>query len=171
VSRAASEHAASEHAASEHAGSEPEARLLVARVDADELDLCLRIRHQVFVLEQGVPPALEVDGRDVDCVHFLARSGEEPVGAARLRRVADPGTHGELAKAERVAVLASWRGHGVGRGLMCALEAEARARGFLELWLSAQVGALPFYLRLGYEEIGGRFLEADIEHQKMRRLL
>ena len=37
----------------------------------DEQDLC-RIRYEVFVNEQGVPPELEVDGEDETAIHVAA---------------------------------------------------------------------------------------------------
>jgi predicted GNAT family N-acyltransferase len=58
----------------------------------------------VFIEEQGVPEADEVDDRDGESLHLLAWRGDEAVGTARMRLV------GELAKAERVAVRADARG-------------------------------------------------------------
>ena len=114
-----------------------------------------------------MPAEIEVDGRDPDCVHFLASAdGEGDLGAARLRVTADG-----VAKAERVAVRATARGRGVGRALMRALEAEAAAAGHAAVLLGAQAGAIPFYIRLGYAPVGPRFMEADIEHQMMRLVL
>ncbi|MCB1093402.1 MAG: GNAT family N-acetyltransferase, partial [Verrucomicrobiae bacterium] len=45
----------------------------------------MRIRRIVFIEEQGVSEALEIDGRDPECVHALARDGSgEVIGTARL---------------------------------------------------------------------------------------
>lgn len=128
---------------------------------------CHALRREVFIEEQRVPAEIEVDGRDSDCVHFLATDGDGcDVGAARLRVTGEG-----VAKAERVAVRASARGLGVGRALMRSLEAEAQAAGHDAVVLGAQAGAIAFYRRLGYSPLGPRFMEADIEHQMMRLLL
>ncbi len=132
-------------------------------VSPDELEACLRIRLKVFVQEQAVPHALEVDGLDPECTHFLAtnRRGDE-VGTARMRVTEDG-----QAKAERVAVLLSARGTGVGADLMSALESEAQRRGFSQVVLSAQMTALPFYERRNYIAKGPIFDDAGIPHRKM----
>ena len=52
--------------------------------------------------------------------------------------------------------------------MMRALEEAAREAGFREVVLAAQVSAIPFYERLGYEAYGEPFLDARIEHRFMR---
>jgi predicted GNAT family N-acyltransferase len=119
----------------------------------------------VFVRGQGVSEALEIDGEDGSCAHFLALDGERPVGTARLHPLEG------AVKVERVAVLEPWRGQGVGRALMAALEAAAAARGFAEIVLHAQQAVVPFYEKLGYLCEGEPFVEAAIPHRRMRRRL
>ena len=75
------------------------------------------------------------------------------------------------AKAERVAVLEAFRGHGVGRALMTAVEDEARRRGIERVVLHAQVRVLRFYEGLGYRATSGIFMEADIAHRAMEKRL
>ena len=140
--------------------------LEVRRARPDELDRCLALRREVFVEEQGVPLAEEMDGRDAGCTHFLALAGGDAVGTARLRVTGD----GRL-KAERVAVRRSVRRSGAGRALMRALEDETRARGRRELVLNAQLPVIAFYERLGYRAEGPEFLEAGIPHRAMRKPL
>lgn len=127
---------------------------------ADEL---LRVREVVFVDEQQVPPELERDALDPQCLHVVARDGDgRAIGAGRLTPERQVG---------RMAVLRDWRGRGVGEAMLAALVAAARDQGWRELWLNAQVGALDFYRRLGFLPYGPRFMEAGIEHQAMRRKL
>ncbi len=140
---------------------------LTVRVTTDPADIarCQAIRRVVFTLGQGVPTAIEVDGRDPDCVHFLASLDGADVGAARMRPVSD------AAKAERVAVLEGHRGHGIGRALMDALEVRARRDGLRRVKLSAQSGVVVFYEQLGYSAYGEEFIEADIPHRWMEKSL
>lgn len=133
--------------------------------EPDDIIRCQAIRREVFTLGQGVAPAIEVDGRDPDCTHFLASLNGVDVGAARMRVV------GSAAKAERVAVLGEVRGAGVGRALMDALEQRAIAAGLERVKLSAQSEVVPFYLRLGYTAYGEEFIEADIPHRWMEKSL
>ncbi len=120
-----------------------------------------RIRHEVFVVEQGVPAALEWDGIDGDCRHALAEDDRgEAMGCARLL----PDGH-----IGRMAVLARWRGRGVGAALLAMLVAEARSTGHARVVLNAQTHALAFYARQGFVACGEEFQEAGIAHRTMVR--
>lgn len=121
------------------------------------------IREAVFVAEQGVPPEIELDDMDARSLHALARLEDgRAVGTGRLL----PDGH-----IGRMAVLAEWRGRGVGGALLERLVAEARTRGLREVVLSAQTHALGFYLRHGFAAEGEVFFEAGIAHRAMRRTL
>ena len=134
-----------------------------------DMDAALRIRREVFVVGQSVPEELEVDGLDGSCTHLLAEARVDgawtPVGTARLRN------KGELAKAERVAVLEAHRGAGLGALLMTALEDEAEHQGRRVVVLHAQVSVVKFYEKLGYIGEGDEFEEAGIQHLSMRKAL
>lgn len=138
---------------------------IVRAASAAELPVCHAIRHQVFVLGQDVPQDLEIDGLDGVCDHVLVSVDGVEAGTARLRAVDGHG------KAERVAVLAAFRGLGLGLLLMQALEERARARGWQELHLNAQWPVVPFYERMGYVGHGEPFDEAGIRHLAMWRRL
>jgi predicted GNAT family N-acyltransferase len=121
------------------------------------------VREAVFVHEQQVPLALEWDELDPLCLHVVARDdGGRPIGTCRLTP-----TH----KLGRMAVLRDWRGRGVGDALLGALLERAREQGWREVTLHAQASAIDFYGRHGFVPQGGRFEEAGIEHQAMRRTL
>ncbi len=127
---------------------------------------CARIRIEVFVGEQRVPPEEELDDLDAVAVHVLALIADEPVGTGRLIPVG--GDHGKIG---RMAVRKPYRGRGVGTAIMEVLMDVARQRGMRSLSLSAQLHALGFYERFGFEAHGEVFLEAGIEHREMERSL
>jgi len=137
----------------------------VATTDRERED-AFRVRHDVFVEEQGVDESQEYDAHDETATHFVAYDGDDPIGAARLREYEDG-----VGKVERVAVLESRRGSGVGRAVMATLEQRAVMRGFDTLVLHAQTQAAGFYRTLGYERRGATFEEADIPHVEMRTSL
>jgi predicted GNAT family N-acyltransferase len=121
------------------------------------------VREAVFVREQGVPLELELDARDPDCLHVLARDADgRPIGTGRLTPAHTLG---------RMAVLPEWRSKGVGAAMLAALTQLARDRRWNAIELHAQVDAIGFYLRHGYLPVGPRYMEAGIEHQSMRRAL
>ncbi|MDB5095814.1 MAG: family N-acetyltransferase [Cyanobacteria bacterium RYN_339] len=131
-----------------------------ATSDAD-WQACKAIRFAVFVDEQQVPSALELDALDAGARHWLAMDGERPVGTARAVTLPDGW------KVGRVAVLGELRGQGVGNALMRVIASEARLAGARKLMLESQVHAMPFYAKLGYVPEGDEFLEAGIPHRKM----
>jgi len=121
------------------------------------------VREPVFVVEQQVPIEEEWDELDPQCRHVIARDdANRPIGTGRLT---------PERKIGRMAVLAEWRGKGVGDALMEALMDEARALGWPEVSLNSQTHAMPFYARHGFEAYGDEFMEAGIPHRKMRKAL
>ncbi|WP_067618705.1 GNAT family N-acetyltransferase [Alicyclobacillus acidiphilus] len=136
----------------------------------EDLDVCLRIRKEVFVDEQNVPIAEEIDDQDVVGVGnhlYLVDDADTPVATARFK----PYDH-QTAKIQRVAVRADYRGQGFGRKVMEAVEAMAADRGYAYAVLDAQCHAEGFYQGLGYQTISSEpFYDAGILHVKMRKRL
>ncbi|HLM53281.1 MAG TPA: GNAT family N-acetyltransferase [Pseudoxanthomonas sp.] len=142
--------------------SEP--RFRIEPIDyASGLSELRAVREAVFVREQQVPLDQEWDALDPLCQHVIARDAAgAPIGTGRLTP-----EH----KIGRMAVLAQWRGRGVGDALLAALLDQARRRGWASVSLNAQVSAELFYARHGFVPYGERFIEAGIEHQAMRHAL
>lgn len=128
----------------------------------DDMAACFDIRRAVFVEEQQVSEALEMDGKDGAARHFAVRTGDRIIATCRVRFT------GSAAKIERVAVLKDYRAKGVGRVLMKYLLQEIARSGDIQLFkLSAQAPAVPFYEKLGFKTRGGEYLEAGIPHYDM----
>ena len=125
-------------------------------------ELASPIRFEVFVREQRVPPEIELDAMDAQCLHAIAFLKGRPVGTARLL----PDGH-----IGRMAVLKAQRKKGAGAAMLERLIEAARARGDREVALSAQVHAVPFYRAHGFVEEGAEYEEAGIAHQAMRLAL
>lgn len=126
------------------------------------------VREAVFIGEQGVPPGIELDAIDPDCVHVVARDDAgAPIGTGRLV----PPDGASDARIGRMAVLPGWRNRGVGDALLAGLLDAARERGWPRALLHAQAGAIRFYQRHGFLPRGARFVEAGIEHLTMWRTL
>lgn len=120
----------------------------------------MRIRQQVFMQEQQVSADLEWDGLDANARHFLAYDDNgEAIACARLLVDGHVG---------RMAVLAPWRGQGVGSKLLQHVIQYAQDQGYPELFLDAQTHALQFYSRHGFIAKGDEFLDAGIPHRSMR---
>ncbi len=134
---------------------------------ADDMALCLALRREVFIDEQGVPADLELDGEDDVCTHVVVVDDDGVcVGTARVRH-----KDGRTAKVQRVAVKKSARQAGVGRAVMGAVEDVARSWGKEVAFLSSQTSAIPFYERLGYVASGPIYDDAGIPHRDMNKSL
>lgn len=131
----------------------------------EDLETCLAIRRVVFIEEQGVSLADEVDGRDGEAEHLLALMDGAPVGTARML------VEGETGKIGRVAVLAAARGKGIGAALIRAAVDRLRERGLKIAKLGAQTHALGFYEGLGFTAFGPVYDDAGIPHRDMKLVL
>lgn len=128
------------------------------------LSAAAALRHRVFVLEQGVDPLIERDGRDAEALHVAVHGpADQVVATGRLM------IQGEIAKVQRVAVSPELRRGGAGRLVMDGLESLAATRGITTVRLSSQQSAVPFYERLGYVCEGEPYLEAGIVHRLMSK--
>jgi predicted GNAT family N-acyltransferase len=131
-----------------------------------DIPTCQALRRVVFIDEQGVSEADEVDGLDGKAVHLLAWDGACPVGTARLL------VKGPVGKIGRVCVLPEVRGTGLGAALIRAALVElGRVPGVAEAYLGSQSHATGFYEKLGFVVEGEEFLDAGIPHRHMRRWL
>nr|WP_245398588.1 GNAT family N-acetyltransferase [Oceaniglobus trochenteri] len=128
----------------------------------DDIAACHALRRSVFIEEQGVSEADELDDLDGVALHLLARVDDLPVGSARLL------PKGEVGKIGRVCVLPSHRGTGLGAALIrAALDELRRQPGIRIARLGAQVHAIGFYERLGFTAHGPVYDDAGIDHRDM----
>ena len=138
-------------------------RAYTADLDAEDFYRMLRLRVDVFVVEQACAYP-ELDGRDLEETtrHFWIDSADDYV-LGYLRLLEDP--DGTL-RIGRVCTAKDARGLGLARKLMRAAVAEI---GRTPSVLSAQTSALDFYRSFGFVEAGDEYLEDGIPHVDMRR--
>lgn len=138
-------------------------RAYTADLDAEDLYRVLRLRVDVFVVEQNCAYA-ELDGRDLETStrHFwIDASDEHVLGYLRLLEEPDG-----LFRIGRVCTASDARGMGLGRKLMRAAVAEVRQSPVV---LSGQTYALEFYRSFGFVPTGEEYAEDGIPHVEMRR--
>ncbi|GAB2756284.1 GNAT family N-acetyltransferase [Salinifilum aidingensis] len=137
-------------------------RAYTADLDATDFYRMLRLRVDVFVVEQNCPYR-ELDDRDLEETtrHFWIDSADGVVlGYLRLLEEPD-GTY----RIGRVCTEAGARGMGLARKLMRAALAEIRRSPAV---LSAQVDKAGFYRSFGFVESGPVHDEDGIPHVDMR---
>ena len=121
-----------------------------------------RIRNQVFTQEQDIDPKSDFDGQDHDAVHVLVVDEGKFVGTGRM--LAD----GHIG---RLAVLKTHRGRGLGARAVLALVKEAEELGLRRVFLGAQKQAVGFYEKLDFSVYGEPYIEVNIQHMHMERLI
>lgn len=123
------------------------------------------IRKQVFIQEQGVPEELEWDDDDNRALHILAeviQSGKTlAIGTARII------IKNKQAHIGRMALLPPWRHQGIGAKMLQTCIDECQKQGVQQITLNAQVYALPFYQKAGFQVSSDEFMDAGITHKEM----
>jgi ElaA protein len=138
-----------------------------ARLDtlnAHELYALLRLRQQVFVVEQAcVYP--DLDGLDAQAVHLAAWQGDTPLAYLRLL---DPGVKFAEPSLGRIVCAASCRGRGLGQQLVAeGLKLHQALYPGQNNRIAAQTYLLRFYGRFGFVPLGEAYDEDGIPHQDM----
>ena len=133
--------------------------------DEEEMEAVMSLRIRVFVQEQEGPLEEEPDEYDATALHAVALVDGRIVGTGRLFRA----RWGE-ARIGRMAVEPGMRRRGVGGRILTFLQEKATEQGMKGITLHAQTYVKDFYLRHGYVEEGGVFLEDGIEHIKMSKV-
>jgi len=133
---------------------------------ADELEVHHRIRHEVFVVEQGLFDGSDVDSHDAEphAVHVLGLWGGEPVGVVRLFLL-DPAAG--LWQGDRLAVLPDYRVRNLGKPLVRFAVATAGHRGGRLMVAHIQLPNVAFFERIGWHKHGEVEIYVGVEHQPM----
>ncbi len=132
----------------------------------DEYQEELQLRDRVLRKPLGLSLFNENLTKEADDVHLGAFDGKSLVGVLILT----PLVGGEV-KMRQVGVDEIWRGKNVGARLVVYAEGFARTQGFTRVVLNARKSVVGFYEKLGYENIGGEFIEVTIPHQRMQKEL
>jgi predicted GNAT family N-acyltransferase len=120
------------------------------------------IRRKVFIEEQGISEADEMDGSDASCAHLVAYDDQGyPAATGRIVITRDAFTVG------RVAVLPEYRGQDYGTLVMQTLVHACYTMGGLRQEVHAQLAVRGFYEKLGFTAYGEVYEEAGIPHINM----
>ncbi len=132
--------------------------------DAVERDEHLRIRHEVFVLEQGLFAGTDRDEHDDDpaTVHVLGFVGGVPAGTVRLYPLTGSLWHGD-----RLAVLPEGRRFRIGGRLVRLAVTLAGERGGSRMQARVQLPNVPFFVHLGWTPTAPPDDHLGVPHQWM----
>ena len=137
------------------------------QLSATELYLLLRLRCEVFVVEQQCA-YLDIDGRDLEADHLLAWGADDRLSG--YLRVFGPTKGNGVAQIGRIVTSSEDRGLGLGRWLVQeALGFVAERHAGVPVKLSAQVHLERFYAGLGFTRSSDDYSEDGIFHCDMVR--
>jgi predicted GNAT family N-acyltransferase len=131
----------------------------------DQVDQAMALRRIVFVEEQGVPLAEEIDGLDDQATQIVALDGGDVVATCRLL------LDGTTVKLGRMVVAKERRREGIAAEMLRVADQEARLLGGKQIRLAAQTYATVLYEQAGYLAYGEPFPDAGIEHIWMSKQL
>jgi ElaA protein len=138
-----------------------------AELTVDELYDVLRLRSEVFVVEQKCI-FLDIDNNDRKAFHTIGFIGDEVVATTRLfdKDIMYDGYQ----SIGRVVSASKHRGLGIGKALMQYSISECeRLFGKGPIKIGAQLYLKKFYSEQGFEQSGDVYLEDEIDHIPMIR--
>ena len=136
-------------------------------LNANELYSLLRLRSEVFVVEQNCI-FLDMDNNDQKAYHTIGFIGEEVVATTRLfdKNIMYDGYQ----SIGRVVGSPKHRGLGIGKALMqYSIQECERLFGKGPIKIGAQLYLKKFYNEQGFEQSGEVYLEDEIDHIPMIR--
>jgi ElaA protein len=138
-----------------------------AELTVDELYAILRLRSEVFVVEQNCI-FLDLDNNDQKAFHTIGFIGEEVVATTRLfdKDIMYDGYQ----SIGRVVGSPRHRGLGIGKALMqYSIQECERLFGKGPIKIGAQLYLKKFYNEQGFEQSGEVYIEDEIDHIPMIR--
>ena len=139
-----------------------------SKLSTEELYQILQIRQEVFIVDQTCY-YLDADGYDQQAVHIWAEKEGEILAYSR---VFEPGIKYKEASIGRVLTNPNYRKNKLGKILIRfsinTIEARFRTQ---SIRISAQDYLLHFYSEFGFQDTGKKYLEDDIPHTEMVRVI
>lgn len=133
-------------------------------IDTEELYKILRLRAEVFVVEQDCVYQ-DIDNKDQKALHIIGTKNQEVVA---YTRIFDEGYYFDKASIGRVVVAEGERKFGYGHDLIkesiSAIETHFKTK---NIKISAQTYLKNFYEKHGFIKIGEEYLEDGIPHIAM----
>lgn len=133
-------------------------------LDNEELYAILRLRSEVFVVEQNCV-FLDMDGKDSHCHHLMCREEKNLLAYARI-------VPAEISYAEisigRIVSSPMARGRGIGKQLLPkAIQLAYKLHGVQVIRIGAQYYLKGFYESFGFIQDSEIYLEDGIQHIEM----
>lgn len=130
----------------------------------DELYKILRLRNEVFILEQECPYQ-DIDDKDIESYHMFLKENNEIIAYLRIIK---KGISYKQISIGRVVVKKDYRFKGIAKDMLLkCLDFIENNLGEKEIKIQAQSYLYEFYSSLGFKKISDIYLEDNIPHMDM----
>ena len=130
----------------------------------DELYKILRLRNEVFILEQECPYQ-DIDDKDSESYHMFLKENNEIIAYLRIIK---KGISYKQISIGRVVVKKDYRFKGIAKDMLLkCLDFIENNLGEKEIKIQAQSYLYEFYSSLGFKKISDIYLEDNIPHMDM----
>ncbi len=130
----------------------------------DELYKILRLRNEVFILEQECPYQ-DIDDKDSESYHMFLKENNEIIAYLRIIK---KGISYKQISIGRVVVKKDYRSKGIAKDMLLkCLDFIENNLGEKEIKIQAQSYLYEFYSSLGFKKISDIYLEDNIPHMDM----
>ena len=129
-------------------------------------DESIRLRDAILRKPLGLIFYAEDLAKEYNQVHFGYYENAELIGCMVLQNYGD-----NIAKMRQVAVAETHQKKGIGQKMVAYFEHYAKANHYKKIVLHARDVACSFYEKLNYTKVGKQFLEVEIPHYKMEKVL
>lgn len=127
----------------------------------------LALRYEIFVLEQGISLKDEFDLLDTeDRNYYVVYEDALVLGTIRYQK-----KNAYTLQPDRLCVKKEHRKRGIGEKLLILLEEKGRQDNCTHSILSAEINAITFYEKLGYQVQSDHYLEDNILCVEMGKIL
>ncbi len=121
----------------------------------------MKIRKEIFCIEQGIKEEYEYDEFDKVSHHLLMLEDSKAIGTGRFTLNEKDIHFG------RIAVLKDERKNGNGKKIVEEMIKKAKETGKDKITITAQTHAVPFYEKIGFATCGLEYLEAEVKSVDM----
>ena len=122
------------------------------------------LRHAVLRPNRPLEESYYPTDHEPGSIHLAAFDGDRLIGCASAHVEAAPTQAGHGYRLRGMAVVDSYRNHGIGGRLLTAMEAAVRSAGAEIIWCNGRLMAANFYRRHGWVPVGDEFDLIGIPH-------
>lgn len=129
-----------------------------------ELYSVIKLRLKVFSIEQNCIYQ-DIDGKDIHAYHVMGYHNDKLIAYTRLIK---PGICYDMCSIGRVVVEPEYRKYGIGKKLMqVSIDGCIDKYNTQSIKIGAQFYLKRFYESFGFQAIGDKYIEDNIEHIEM----